>query len=69
MKIISKAKEKEMFSFGQSKKLALVVTLVLLASLILGCGGPQETLVAPTKVPATEVPATDEPAPGKAQGY
>ncbi len=51
-----------MFSFGQFKKLALVVTLILLASLILGCGGPQETLEAPTEEPAAVEPAAEEPA-------
>ena len=50
-----------MFSFGQSKKLALVVTLVLLASLTFGCG-PQETLEAPTEEPIAEAPATEAPA-------
>ena len=50
-----------MFSFGQFKKLALVVALVLLAGLTFGCG-PQETLEAPTEEPATEVPAAEVPA-------
>jgi peptide/nickel transport system substrate-binding protein len=50
-----------MFSLGQFKKLALVVTLVLLAVLTFGCG-PQETLEAPTEEPIAEEPATEEPA-------
>jgi hypothetical protein len=61
VRIISKAKEEEMFSLGQFKKLALVVTLVLLAVLTFGCG-PQETLEAPTEEPAAEEPAAEEPA-------
>ena len=50
-----------MFNFGQFKKLTLVVTFILLAGLIFGCG-PQETLEAPTEEPAAEEPATEEPA-------
>ena len=50
-----------MFGFGRFKRLALVVTLVLLANLTLGCA-PQETLEAPTEAPTAEAPATEAPA-------
>jgi len=36
-----------MLNLEHFKKLSLVVTLILLTSLILACGGPQETLEAP----------------------
>ena len=60
-----------MLNFEHFKRLTLVVTLILLASLILGCDSEDATKV-PTEepaaeVPATEVPATEEPAPEPAE--
>ncbi len=52
-----------MLNLEHFKRLTLVViTLILLASLILGCGGPQETLEAPAEEPTAEEPAAEEPA-------
>ena len=51
-----------MLAIGHLKRVTLLVTLVLLAVLIFGCSGPQETLEAPTEEPAAEEPAAEEPA-------
>ena len=52
-----------MLNLEHFKKLSLMVTLILLASLVLACAGPQETLEAPPDEPAPEEPAPEEPAP------
>ncbi len=50
-----------MLKLGHFKKLALVVTLILMATLVFGCA-PKETIEAPTKEPGVGMPATEEPA-------
>ena len=50
-----------MLKIGHFKKLALVVTLILMATLVFGCA-PDETLEAPTEAPSVGEPATEEPA-------
>jgi len=50
-----------MLKLGHYKKLALVVTFILMAALVFGCA-PQETLEAPAEEPGVEEPAPEEPA-------
>ncbi|MFA9403409.1 MAG: peptide ABC transporter substrate-binding protein [Anaerolineales bacterium] len=50
-----------MLKLGHYKKLALVVTFILMAALVFGCA-PQETIEAPPAEPDVEEPSVEEPA-------